>query len=292
MKNRLTAVCICLLLLVSLVIPKAGAIKLQSIVHPATWATMFIFGNHLFIHHFLLHIYLKSELPPLSYTLQQKIDPNERVLMPRVRRSNNLVLSGQQEDLASTICLPVYDVEEMQEYKSQIVSLCRQWFKEHKMVFPHQVLNVPVNSLNYLLLPRLIYSIAENTLSLKVTLVSYVNSQGEVDDKPILDHRARWYKRHWLEPKIPTDRTRDQTEIFSDRSQAKQHYPIELISTAAGTTPNKEFRFSIPSLSYLRNDEKEFYIVVKNTSDGFFWVINENWPDDLNSMNLSLSPRR
>ena len=233
----------------------------------------------------------KKPLQPLSYKLQSSSELEQWALVPTIHRDKNFTLSDQPEQLASTICSPVRDVAEIQNYQDRIILLCTQWFEKHTMVFPHQVLGVEIHTLNSLLLPTLVYSVEKDTLDLKVTLMSFVNSEGEPDIKPVLDQKVPWKKRLWLIPKIPVGNERSRVERINSDFMVMQDYPIELPSYPIRDKDSAEFLFSIPSISHLYNEEKNFYIVALDTRNGLVWRINESWPDGKKSMYFWFSQR-
>ena len=296
-KNKLSSASIYLLILAIMATPEAEASRKKPLLVTVMGAAVIMLSSYSYYQSIFKHTAADSsepELSKLSYQLQPQNSSNEsdeRVLIPSIHRSKDFILSDQPEQLASIICTPVIDVAEIQSYQDRIVSLCRQWFKEHKMVFPHQILGVPAHTLNHLLLPKLVYSVEDDTLDFKVSLVSFVNTKGEPDKRIILDRKAPWQKRLWLIPKIPVAKIRDHVEGINLNFRVMQHYPIELSSTPVGDKYSAEFLFSIPGISLLYSDKTAFYIVVIDTSDGFVWKINESWPDGKKSMYFWLSQR-
>ena len=239
-------------------------------------------------------------LPKITYkadsTNSHKHAGSEVILTPKIirgqyiepRRSERTVMQFVER----AVCSPITNTKDTSVDPNDLSNIdrqCREWFKDHTMMFPHQALGAKVDQFDTLLLPRLVYNVNTKKLELHATPVSYVKSDGSPSTaNSAITRTAKSWQR--LSPSFPglNNLSREEKKALHVCHHApelsKMQHPLESADN------QYYYDFPVPGLSHLHETGHEFFIVTLHSKlghYGYYWVIDQPWPHSYQTVKFS-----
>lgn len=256
-----------------------------------------VFISFIFIHYKASdkqHLFFNknvSRQPKIIYKIEDSNDVedgSEVVFIPEIHHDQYIDRSNFEWTLntylGKVFCNPVLSVQGTSVDLDSVAQKCRTWFQNENfvMLFPHQVLDISIDKLDTLLLPKLVYYPDSQKFELLVTKATFRDSKDNLD--PLLPRVSNGKKNKWVHLIPEMSGYQPQSNTNKKPFYLCHHAPevASMDTSVRDKKMNRYYSFSVPGISHLHRTGTEFYIATINSYKGpksYYWELNKPWPN-------------